>query len=61
MIVATNRALQVARKMSFQERQQVMYLFDESPDSTDWLRYCSWPCPATEVYLALELMAERGY
>ena len=61
MITLTNRALKVVRKMTSEEREQTLNIFDEyiGPADDHWVQHPCWPIPAPEVYVALR--AERGY
>ncbi len=57
----TERAVRVVLKMSLQEREAILNIFNEyiGPSDPLWVSNPCWPIPATELYMAL--MADRGY
>ena len=63
MIMATNRALALVRSMPLEERRMILDFFDQHAPSTDpiWTKHACWEVPATELDVALRLVAERGY
>ena len=61
MNTPTNRALAVVRRMAADEREEIRDMFDRFIPSTDSVWLGCWGVPATEIDVALRLVAARGY